>query len=85
MELRCICRSQERGTVGADVGCGNGKYLGLNSKVQMIGCDRSSSLIGICAERGFEVFVADGLSLPLRSHSFVILIQCGISVILSSL
>ena len=28
------------GSVGLDVGCGNGKYLGVNSDIFMIGSDR---------------------------------------------
>lgn len=35
-----------------------------------VGCDRSSALIQICAERGFQVFVSDALTLPLRTASF---------------
>lgn len=35
-----------------------------------VGCDRSSALIQICAERGFQVFVSDALMLPLHSASF---------------
>ena len=36
------------GSIVADVGCGNGKYLGVNPKLHMIGTDRSFNLIG-CA------------------------------------
>jgi len=56
----------------ADVGCGNGKYLGVNPNIQMIGTDRSFNLIGICRERSqnFQTFVADSLKLPLRSQAF---------------
>uniref|UniRef100_A0A3B4ADQ3 tRNA (carboxymethyluridine(34)-5-O)-methyltransferase n=1 Tax=Periophthalmus magnuspinnatus TaxID=409849 RepID=A0A3B4ADQ3_9GOBI len=57
------------GSVLADVGCGNGKYLGVNPQVVAMGCDRSSALIRICAERGFQVFVSDALSVPLRTAS----------------
>ncbi|XP_027136276.1 alkylated DNA repair protein alkB homolog 8 isoform X2 [Larimichthys crocea] len=57
------------GSVLADVGCGNGKYLGVNPEVIAVGCDRSSALIQICAERGFQVFVSDALSVPLRTAS----------------
>uniref|UniRef100_A0A672Z536 tRNA (carboxymethyluridine(34)-5-O)-methyltransferase n=1 Tax=Sphaeramia orbicularis TaxID=375764 RepID=A0A672Z536_9TELE len=57
------------GSVLADVGCGNGKYLGVNPHVVAVGCDRSSALIDICAERGFQVFVSDALSVPLRTAS----------------
>ena len=28
------------GSVGADVGCGNGKYFGVNNNIFMIGTDR---------------------------------------------
>lgn len=38
------------GALVADVGCGNGKYLGINPKVQMIGTDRSFNLIGCARE-----------------------------------
>uniref|UniRef100_A0A671TEJ1 AlkB homolog 8, tRNA methyltransferase n=1 Tax=Sparus aurata TaxID=8175 RepID=A0A671TEJ1_SPAAU len=55
------------GSVLADVGCGNGKYLGVSTEVIAVGCDRSSALIQICAERGFQAFVSDALSVPLRS------------------
>ncbi|XP_037632381.1 alkylated DNA repair protein alkB homolog 8 [Sebastes umbrosus] len=57
------------GSVLADVGCGNGKYLGVNPEVIAVGCDRSSSLVQICAERGFQAFVSDALSVPLRTAS----------------
>ncbi|KAF9422754.1 tRNA methyltransferase, has a role in tRNA modification [Podila epigama] len=58
------------GYVGADVGCGNGKYIGVNNKLFMVGSDRSSNLISICGERGHEAMVADGLALPYRSGFF---------------
>ncbi|XP_005815060.1 alkylated DNA repair protein alkB homolog 8 [Xiphophorus maculatus] len=57
------------GSVLADVGCGNGKYLGVNPQLITVGCDRSSSLVQICAERGFNAFVSDALSVPLRTDS----------------
>ncbi|XP_012693354.2 alkylated DNA repair protein alkB homolog 8 [Clupea harengus] len=50
----------------ADVGCGNGKYLGINPEVMSVGCDRSASLVQICIERGFQAFVSDALDVPLR-------------------
>ena len=64
-----VC-SLPRGSLLADVGCGNGKYLGCNEHVVSMGCDRSSNLLSICAERGFEVLIADCLQLPYRSNSF---------------
>ncbi|KAF3847818.1 hypothetical protein F7725_020846 [Dissostichus mawsoni] len=57
------------GSVLADVGCGNGKYLGVNPELSAVGCDRSSALVQICAERGFQAFVSDALSVPLREAS----------------
>ncbi|XP_051933730.1 alkylated DNA repair protein alkB homolog 8 isoform X1 [Hippocampus zosterae] len=55
------------GNVLADVGCGNGKYLGVNPEVISVGCDRSRALVQICAERGFQAFVSDALCVPLRT------------------
>ncbi|KAI2625506.1 uracil-5--methyltransferase TRM9 [Xylaria nigripes] len=56
------------GSVGLDVGCGNGKYLGVREggDVHIVGSDRSPSLVRIARGRGHEVAVADGLALPFR-------------------
>ncbi|TRX97536.1 hypothetical protein FHL15_001814 [Xylaria flabelliformis] len=56
------------GSVGLDVGCGNGKYLGVREggDVHIVGSDRSPSLVRIARGRGFDVAVADGLALPFR-------------------
>ena len=54
------------GSLVADVGCGNGKYLGINDKIFKTGSDRSFNLAAICRERGFSVIVCDVLSLPYR-------------------
>ncbi|GCC29408.1 tRNA (carboxymethyluridine(34)-5-O)-methyltransferase ALKBH8 [Chiloscyllium punctatum] len=55
------------GAFVADVGCGNGKYLGVNKNLFVVGCDHSKSLAHICRERNFEVFICDGLLMPMRS------------------
>lgn len=55
------------GSLVLDAGCGNGKYLGLNPNCFFIGCDISAPLIGICADRGNEVLVADAVILPYRT------------------
>lgn len=39
--------AQRPGAVGLDVGCGNGKYLGVNRSVYMVGSDRSSNLVSL--------------------------------------
>jgi tRNA (uracil-5-)-methyltransferase TRM9 len=72
--------SQSPGSLGLDIGCGNGKYLDVNPDVYLIGSDRSPELIRLALEegpdrkvvdsdrskllRGREACVADGLSLP---------------------
>lgn len=33
-------KEQDDGAIGADVGCGNGKYLAVNERVFMVGSDR---------------------------------------------
>lgn len=65
-------KSREMGSVGIDVGCGNGKYLDVNPNVFMIGSDRSSGLIS-CAHdinHGYNVMVADGMHLPHLDDTF---------------
>ncbi|ELU01726.1 hypothetical protein CAPTEDRAFT_156565 [Capitella teleta] len=57
------------GSVVVDVGCGNGKYLGINPQLVMFGCDRSSGLTAISHERGHQVWVSDVLATPLRDGS----------------
>lgn len=49
--------SQLPGAVGLDVGCGNGKNMGVNRDVVMLGCDRSAALVALakdmwCTGRG---------------------------------
>ncbi|RKU46933.1 tRNA methyltransferase, has a role in tRNA modification [Coniochaeta pulveracea] len=70
--------SQPPGSLGLDIGCGNGKYLDVNPAVYLLGSDRSPELIRLALEegadrksavdgskaRGREVCVADGLALP---------------------
>ncbi|XP_030632519.1 alkylated DNA repair protein alkB homolog 8 [Chanos chanos] len=67
--VRDFLLSLPPGSILADVGCGNGKYLGINPDVITLGFDRSSCLVGICADKGFEACVSDALCVPLRSRS----------------
>ena len=62
--------SLEPGSIVADVGCGNGKYLGVNPAVSMLGSDRSHNLVAICRSRGFEAMVCDTMRVPYRSAAF---------------
>lgn len=64
--------NQITGSIGIDVGCGNGKYLGINPNIFIIGSDRSSGLIG-CAhdlDPKYNVIVSDGMKLPHRDNIF---------------
>lgn len=53
------------GAIILDVGCGNGKYLGINENIVKLGCDRSDALLSVCVGRKFNVFQCDCLSLPI--------------------
>lgn len=59
-------------SLGIDVGCGNGKYLGVNKDVFIIGTDRSDGLVD-CAHKinpRYNLGVADGLNLPHPDNTF---------------
>ncbi|KAH8888213.1 S-adenosyl-L-methionine-dependent methyltransferase, partial [Thozetella sp. PMI_491] len=47
--------AQPAGAVGLDVGCGNGKYLGVNPNVFLVGSDRSASLVALARQHGQPV------------------------------
>ena len=51
-------------------GCGNGKYLGVNKSLYMLGSDICPKLVAIAKGRGHEVMTTDCLSLPYRSGIF---------------
>ncbi|RKP34011.1 uracil-5--methyltransferase TRM9 [Dimargaris cristalligena] len=65
--VESFLNDREAGSVGADVGCGNGKYMGVNRKLMVLGSDRSIGLLEITQGRGFEATLADNLALPYRS------------------
>ncbi|KAF2262904.1 uracil-5--methyltransferase TRM9 [Lojkania enalia] len=59
------------GAVGADVGCGNGKYLTVNPRVFIVASDRSTNLVKIARQHQPHVaVVADNLSLPHPLYCF---------------
>ncbi|EMP35897.1 Alkylated DNA repair protein alkB like protein 8 [Chelonia mydas] len=68
-QIVAFLRTLPKGSIVADVGCGNGKYLGINKDLYMIGCDRSQNLVDICGEKKFQAFVCDALSVPVRNSS----------------
>ncbi|KAJ4347858.1 tRNA methyltransferase, has a role in tRNA modification [Didymosphaeria variabile] len=58
------------GAVGADVGCGNGKYLAVNPRVFMVASDRSTNLVKIAKQhQPHASIVADIMNLPHPRHS----------------
>ncbi|CDH54066.1 trna (uracil-5-)-methyltransferase trm9 [Lichtheimia corymbifera JMRC:FSU:9682] len=76
--VETFLHSMPIGSVGADVGCGNGKYIGVNPNILMLGSDRSSNLIKIVKDRGFEGMVADGLDLPYRDNAFDFVVSIAV-------
>ncbi|KAF2711199.1 S-adenosyl-L-methionine-dependent methyltransferase, partial [Pleomassaria siparia CBS 279.74] len=69
--VESFLQGQPDGAVGADVGCGNGKYLGVNRGVFIVGSDRSSNLAQIAkSHQPHTAIVADTLSLPHPAHVF---------------
>lgn len=58
-------KDQPDGSIGVDVGCGNGKYLAVSNNIFIIGSDRSTNLTRIAAQRQpHSAVVADVLELP---------------------
>lgn len=51
-------------------GCGNGKYLHINSQVYKLGCDYCFPLVESARDEGHEVMVCHSLCLPYRSECF---------------
>ncbi|POS69024.1 tRNA methyltransferase [Diaporthe helianthi] len=42
--------SRPPGSVGLDIGCGNGKNMSVNRDVVMLGCDRSAALVALARD-----------------------------------
>ncbi|XP_065207939.1 alkylated DNA repair protein alkB homolog 8 [Planococcus citri] len=66
--VESFIRSFLPGSIFIDVGCGNGKYLGLNASAYQMGCDRNVKLAQECFKKGFEALICDCLELPFRSN-----------------
>ncbi|KAK9492296.1 S-adenosyl-L-methionine-dependent methyltransferase [Lipomyces doorenjongii] len=69
--------SRPRGSVGLDIGCGNGKYLSVNPEIYILGSDRSSKLIELARtgkevgkKKFVDVGIADGIEAPFRKSRF---------------
>ncbi|KAL8807060.1 MAG: hypothetical protein Q9182_000893 [Xanthomendoza sp. 2 TL-2023] len=75
-----------KGSVGLDVGCGNGKYLTVNPDIFILATDRSANLVQIANEHPPPhcALVADNLALPHPSSSFDFAISIAVIHHLSS-
>lgn len=80
--VRIFLEELPKGSIVADVGCGNGKYFGVRNDIFTTGSDRSPGLAAVAAKRTRErvvgscnvqlkadVLVSDGLHLPYRPGS----------------
>ncbi|OJJ44188.1 hypothetical protein ASPZODRAFT_168992 [Penicilliopsis zonata CBS 506.65] len=73
------------GSVGLDVGCGNGKYLPVNRDVFIVASDRSENLARIAVKhQPHSTIMADILNLPHPSASFDFAISIAVVHHLSS-
>lgn len=64
-------KERPAGSVGLDIGGGNGKYLTVNSEVFMVGSDRSSNLTKFAAtHQPHSAVVADIFDLPHQMGKF---------------
>ncbi|KJZ75062.1 hypothetical protein HIM_05548 [Hirsutella minnesotensis 3608] len=50
--------AQRPGSVGLDVGCGNGKYLSVNRSVHLLGSDRSASLVRLARDDAADFLIS---------------------------
>ncbi|XP_006893634.1 PREDICTED: putative methyltransferase KIAA1456 homolog [Elephantulus edwardii] len=76
--VRQFLQDQKPGSLIADIGCGTGKYLKVNSQVHTLGCDYCGPLVEIARSRGCEVMVCDNLNLPFRDQGFDAIISIGV-------
>ncbi|XP_070197775.1 uncharacterized protein [Littorina saxatilis] len=70
--------SLEPGSLVADVGCGNGRYLQINPSAFKIGSDICLPFLNSASLKGFEVLSADNLQLPYRDDLFDAAISIGV-------
>ncbi|XP_028275829.1 putative tRNA methyltransferase 9B [Parambassis ranga] len=69
-KVRQFLLDLQPGSIVADIGCGNGKYLHINKEVFKLGCDVCRPLVDFAWSQGHEVQMCDGLHLPYRDGCF---------------
>ncbi|XP_026049074.1 putative tRNA methyltransferase 9B [Astatotilapia calliptera] len=69
-KVRQFLLELQPGSIVADIGCGNGKYLHINKDVFKLGCDVCRPLVDFAWSQGHEVQMCDGLHLPYRDSCF---------------
>ncbi|KAM8768102.1 putative tRNA methyltransferase 9B [Acanthopagrus schlegelii] len=69
-KVRQFLLELQPGSIVADIGCGNGKYLHINKEVFKLGCDVCRPLVDFAWSQGHEVQMCDGLHLPYRDGCF---------------
>ncbi|KAM8902485.1 putative tRNA methyltransferase 9B isoform 1-T5 [Spinachia spinachia] len=69
-KVRQFLLDLQPGSIVADIGCGNGKYLHINKEVFKLGCDVCHPLLDFAWRQGHEVQMCDGLHLPYRDGCF---------------
>ncbi|ETV81296.1 hypothetical protein H257_05856 [Aphanomyces astaci] len=84
--VEAFVRGLPLGTLVADIGCGNGKYMKcVGTPSGCVGGDRSESLVKICKSRDLNVLVLDALVVPLRSNAFDVALSIAVLHHLSTL
>ncbi|XP_069131119.1 uncharacterized protein [Argopecten irradians] len=76
--VRRFLKRLQPGSLVADIGCGNGRYLHINKHIFKIGLDICCPLVEAASKKGHEVLVADNLRLPFRSGMFDAVISVGV-------
>ncbi|XP_045205656.2 uncharacterized protein LOC123557927 [Mercenaria mercenaria] len=66
------------GSLIADVGCGNGRYLNINKSTYKVGVDVCSGLVNNARTKGYEVGYADNLNLPFRDGTLDGVVSIGV-------
>ncbi|XP_060902995.1 probable tRNA methyltransferase 9B [Labrus mixtus] len=69
-KVRQFLLDLQPGSIVADIGCGNGKYLHINQEVFKLGCDVCRPLVDYAWSQGHEVQMCDSLHLPYRDGCF---------------